>query len=102
MPDHPTAPSAPGAALPTQQANHFSLAMNGSEFLLAFGVSRLTMSQKASTTAAQHQVEWVAALSISPMAAMQLTRVLEANVKAYEEKFGKIPVDRNFRINQSD
>jgi hypothetical protein len=85
-------------ALATQQANHFSLASNGNEFLLAFGTSRLTMASAAAGAAPQHHVEWVAALSISPMAAVQLAEMLRINIVAYEKKFGKIPADPNFKL----
>ena len=90
-----------GDLIPTQQANHFSFALNGNEFLMAFGLSRLAMVLQPGGAVPEHHIEWVAALSISPTAAYQLHKVLEANLKTYENKFGKIPKDPNFRINQS-
>ena len=95
MPDSPTNSD----LLPTQQANNFTFALNGNEFLVAFGVSRLSITPPGSTP--EHHVEWVAALSISPMAAAQLHEVLGANLRTYEAKFGKIPKDQSFKINQS-
>ena len=101
MSDQATTPPRQHEWLPTQQANHFSLAVNGSEFLLAFGLSRLLMMPTAMGATPEHHVEWVATLSISPVAAVQLLKVLEANIVSYEEKFGKIPTDPNFKLTQS-
>jgi hypothetical protein len=101
MADQPVTAPRPGGWLPTQQANHFSLAMNGSELLLAFGLTRLAMVPTAMGDTPESHVEWVATLSISPTAAVQLAKMLNANISTYEEHFGKIPADPNFKIAQS-
>jgi len=75
--------------------------MNGNELLLAFGQSRLSMIPTAMGSTPEHHVEWVATLSISPVAAAQLLKVLETNIAAYEKKFGKIPSDPSFKVTVS-
>jgi hypothetical protein len=75
--------------------------MNASDFLLAFGLSRLSMTPTVLGATPEHHIEWVATLSISPVAAVQLLRVLEANIASYEERFGKIPADPSFKLTQS-
>ena len=101
MADEPVSGIRHDGWLPTQQANYFSLALNSSEFLLAFGLSRLSMMPSAMGDTSQSHIEWVAALSISPTAAAQLSQILEINLREYEEKFGKIPQDPNFKLTQT-
>jgi hypothetical protein len=96
-----SAPSQGTQWLPTQQANEFALAMNGNELLLAFGQSRLSMIPTAVGSTPEHHVEWVATLSISPVAAAHLLEILQTNIAAYEKKFGKIPSDPSFKVTQS-
>jgi len=101
MPEQSAAVSQQDERLPTQQANHFALAVNAYEFLLAFGLSRVSMTPTVMGATPDHHTEWVATLSISPVAAAQLLKILEANVASYEEKFGKIPLDPNFKLTHS-
>jgi hypothetical protein len=91
-------PAASSALLPTQQANHFAMAINPNEFLISVGQSR--MSVEASPTGAQplHHVEWLVTLSIGPVAASHLIEILKVSLKNYEETFGKIPTDPSFKM----
>ncbi|HEY5306253.1 MAG TPA: hypothetical protein VIJ52_06265 [Pseudolabrys sp.] len=87
--------------IPTQQANSFTLAANANELLVAFGVSRLSIHPTESGPTAQHAIEWVATLSISPVAAGQLVKLLQSGLQEYEKRFGKIPVDPGFKLTPS-
>jgi hypothetical protein len=59
------------------------------------------MTPSATGDTVDSQIEWVAALSISPAAAVQLSQILDDNLREYEEKFGKIPRDPDFKYTLS-
>lgn len=90
--------SARSPLLPTQQANHFTGAVNASEILIGVGVSRASVNQTPQGPIMQGGVEWVVTLSISPFAASALHAILKSSIETFEKQFGKIPQDPNFKI----
>jgi hypothetical protein len=84
--------------LPTQQANFFTAATNPMEILIGIGLSRASIAPSPQGATLQGGVEWVACLSVSPVAAKHLQALLQATIDAYEKQFGKIPQDPAFKL----
>jgi hypothetical protein len=98
MADQPAQAVPASALLGTQQANFFTGALNPNELLLTLGQTRVSMEQTAAGPTPTAIVEWVGCLSISPTAASHLVELLQAMLRAYEAKFGKIPRDPNYKM----
>jgi hypothetical protein len=102
MADQPeAAPQAVPPQLPTQQVSHFTGAVNPTEILIAVGQSRVSISASPQGPVGSSSVEWLACLSMSATAATMLLQVLQRSIAVYEEKYGKIPQDPNFKISQA-
>jgi hypothetical protein len=95
--------SLPPTSLPlTENVSQFAIATTPAEFLISLGHARLAMPQGGPVgnphDTPEPLVEWMLTLSISPIAAVMLSEGLKAKIGAYEKKFGKIPVDPDFRV----
>ena len=80
---------------PTQGVTQLTLAMNVHEVVLTVGVSRASMQLGTGGPAPVLGVEWLLSLSMPPSLAKVLQVNLEACLKIYEERFGKIPTDNS-------
>ncbi|MGB8983168.1 MAG: hypothetical protein WCC12_14935 [Anaerolineales bacterium] len=87
------------ASPPTQSFNHFTLSIGVAEILLAFGTTRIGISNSG---AVQQGIEWIVTGSMSPITAAQLASALMQAVELYEKSFGKIPSDAKATIQISD
>lgn len=88
--------------LPTQSVAHFALSLTVSEFILALGQTHALIEPTPTGASANLVPGWFLGLSLSPPAALQLLKTIEAGIKSYETQFGKIAEDPRMRMATSD
>jgi len=80
-----------GSAPDPVVANKFALTISNSDFAIAAGAQRLIFAPDGKV--AGQVVEYSTMLVVSPVAAKQLSLMLQSSVAQYEKTFGAIPVD---------
>lgn len=81
------------SAPPTVGVSQLGLTMNANEIILTFGQSRIVISPETGRPEGHIGMEWFGSYSFSPTLAHVLHASLGKLIGAYEEQFGKIPLD---------